>query len=182
MIDILRDLGIYRVVGGGSGEVIKSVQRGKINSHSTSNDITINEIDPNKSIVLLHSYYAAGATPYMAIPRINIVDATTLRVERGVSTVITDISWEVIEFNNVKSVQRGEQYSGGSASEQIITINPVNINKSFLYHTFTHVATGAAISNLNPLSDSMFLYDESTIKIKLAMNFSKVAWQLIEFK
>lgn len=91
---------------GGGG--IKSVLRGTTNLGTAFGaatvDVTISAVDAAKSAVLVSTRtswntsssgeLAIGATAYL-------VNSTTLRVQRGGSTVVnaTVVEWQVVEFN-----------------------------------------------------------------------------------
>ena len=58
-----------------------------------------------------------------------LLNATTINLERFTNTKPVDYSWTVIEFNNVKSLQRGDLTLQGAS---YVSINPVNLSKSIL--------------------------------------------------
>lgn len=112
---------------------VKSTQRGSTTlSGATSIDVTITAIDPTKSILIFTAGEAGGTTlPNVMVEGI-LVNATTIRFRKGTATGYTTIKWQVIEFNNVKSLQRGEITIAGSTATAAITA--VDLNKSVLFH------------------------------------------------
>lgn len=167
------------ISGGGSN--IKSIQRGTIaiNVATTTIDITVTSIDTTKSIAIISNNQDGVSNPSEACFAITIINATTIRITRTASsfTSIT-VSWQLIEYNNVKSKQTGTFEQTSALTDQSVTVTSVNTSKSILYATHTSVVTGIQTASW------VFLYkllNSTTIAFN-GQNASTKYWQLIEFE
>jgi hypothetical protein len=169
----------------GSGKVsgatsIKSTQRGTyvFSTTEVTKDIAITVIDTSKSIILVTSNNPNGTVntyvqSYSASGE--ILNAITIRLERGgiAESTTTRVNWQVIEFNNVKSLQRGIT---SSPTSQPITM--VDVSKSMFIYSTSSENTGTLYYYL--ACDS-WLVDSTHICTNQKGNSCKVKWQLIEF-
>ena len=96
---------------------VKSIQRG-----NGTGSITINAVDINKTLVRTPG---TGGNSYVVIPYARLVSATSIDVGYGLSGATID--WEVIEFNKIKSIQRG------SSTTSPVTISGINPNKASVF-------------------------------------------------
>ena len=140
------DLGI-------SGSNIKSVQRGTISmSSGTSATVTIAPVNVQSAIVKITyarisdgSNYGASYESFTAI----LTNSTTITISRYSATSnILRISWEVIEFNNVKSLQVINT-TFLSNTQTNVTIAPVNISKTMLFPSFASTLAASLIAAIN---------------------------------
>ena len=157
---------------------IKSIQRGSFSYYNlTTYNVTINPVDTTKSIIYVshNGGYARANTDLIAA---KISNSTTINFSSGddyTNEVI--VSWIVIEFTNVKSLQTGSVVASGATTN--VAISTVDILKSFSvvskkststssttgYYRFTHhitTATNLAITGQN-------------------VNTETYEWQVIEF-
>lgn len=122
-------------VGGGSN--IKSIQRG-VATITTGQDlsITISSVDITKSIVLINSRgtYNDNTTNFVYGKLLN---STTLYLARGFNgAVTTNISYQVIELQNIKSMQKGTSIIDVSQSNIAVTIGSITLDKVILFTSF----------------------------------------------
>jgi len=160
------------------GAKIKSLQTGKssILGRNSSVDITISSVDVAKSVVIITSttYSSSGGNGFAyAI----LVNGTTLRVLRnyGSSDVATAFTWQVIEFDDVKSIQSG--VFNLSAAEATQTITTVNKAKSILFCSSSGGATAA-----NTIAWG-WIKDNSTLEFGRQYNYgtTTIGWFIVEF-
>ena len=89
---------IWKVVGG-----VNNVQRGKYTASITAGsfaDVVITSVDTTKTMInLLNSYSASSSTGTSTNINLQLINATTLRINNDSSISNTNISWEVIEYN-----------------------------------------------------------------------------------
>lgn len=180
---------------------IKSIQRGLIDRTIPGTDpptkhtfnITVNAVDPSKSIVLVRTLSDANTRPSVGVFICQLVNATTLQFTNQDGSVLggkTKGSWQLIEFNPelVKSVQRGViQVGARNLTEYTVTINAVNPAKSILIVN----------NNIYYTTDVFYLYgygeyygelkNSTTVSIRRPSSyepydrFSEAAWEVIEF-
>ena len=157
---------ILRPSGGGSN--IKSIQSGQVDIASTSIDITISAVDLTKSIPII-TYYNNQTTPSKSLLRAKLINSTTLRIYLDTYGNVTPLTWKVIEFNNVKSLQTGD------TSSSSITVSSVNVNKSVLFASSTSATTTGNAYNIR-----YTISNPTTITIDSIPIFI-TTWYLIEF-
>jgi len=160
------------------GAVIKSIQRGTVNPSSNTTDVTISEVDLTIAIPRLTIKAAgnAGIAVDEVMARIEFLNDTTIRITMTSynGAFIPTFFWEVIEFNNVKSIQSGYVSSGNNAS---VSVSAIDENKSIIYSSASSFATG-----LTPYACFYKAIIESSTNIKLeGWSNPNVQWYLIEF-
>jgi len=165
-------LSLYNSVSGGSN--IKSIQRGftALDGSTTSKTVTILAVDTTKAIIKVYYYNAGAAAVYTAIQAI-ISSATSFSLIRGdINGSTCSIYWEVIEFNNVKSLQKGTYGGFGT-----ISITSVNLSKSFI------IASWYANAYATSLFQGYGLTAANQITIAQSGTDGAIyhAWQVIEF-
>lgn len=172
------------VMNGPGGSNIKSIQRGvaTINGLSTV-DITISSVDTTKAICRV-STGNQGATFAKALFKSEITSATNLRLTRNTADA-NDVQtyWDVVEYNNVKLLQKGTVAINSGSSYATVNITSVDLAKAILFFDFSSDATDTApdfqyimISGGIIANNQLKFY-----KINTAYNFS-VNWRVIEFK
>lgn len=176
---------------GGSGDIIKSIQRGLLMPTTTpSKRITINEVNVDCSIVRLTTDgVCANETPSVnaqkTVVSANLRDSSTVRIE--INTIDTSaqpyIRWEVIEFNPefIKSKQAGITVNSDSVSTTEQSITAVNVGKAIMFAT---AFTTGSISTIGGASFNYWIDSSTTIKFfqVTPANARKYHWQVIEFK
>lgn len=160
-----------------SGSNIKSIQYGASGISGLYSSLTISSVDLTKSVAIL-----LGCSGYSGSPdgnlfsSISILDSTTLQIARGLSSNSITCSWCVVEFNNVKSLQKGSSHI--TASTATVSISKVNLTKSLLFCSFR--------TSANPLYSLMLpywrFYSDSALYFSSAgVPDYTVEWQVIEF-
>ncbi len=177
-------MGIGYLTGqGGGGSNIKSIQRGLV---SMSYDLaaytyTINSVDINNSIVRLNNNLSQNGSADQNVLKSAFVSATQIKIETLSSGATRpNVSWEVIEFKNVKSIQRITKSIPSSLSSDESTISPINRNKTILFFDYTAGGT----NDMSYLQLSTFISSDNTISFYRksgSSNFS-VNIQVVEFK
>jgi hypothetical protein len=163
-----QDLGLHGLIGGG-GSNIKSVQRGQLTLSTTQIDITISAVDLTKAIPIISSY-SNQVTAATTLLRAKLINPTTLRIYLNTYGNATNVTWDVVEFNNVKSLQIGD-----TVDTVATTVSAVNVNKSMLF------ASSTATSTAGYYRVSYFLLDSTTINIKSMPITLTTTWYLVEF-
>jgi hypothetical protein len=158
------------------GSNIKSIQRGRYENTSAlvTIDIPVSTIDMSSSIVLLSVRTSDGRQAYGAITGV-ITSLNNIRLQVGIGSSQI-IYWTLIEFNNVKSIQRGSfTYSANATNNpSTITINSVNTNKSFVIATHR----GSNITYAHDVACDLLNSTTLTVDANLA---GTLEWQAIEF-
>ncbi|MYX18868.1 hypothetical protein GTY77_02080 [Streptomyces sp. SID8380] len=168
-----------------SGGGVKRVQRGRsvISAGEQSVMPTINEVDLNKA--LLKFEYGSGGTDGLAnesfiYGQLNSNNSIIFsRYVRPSSSVIVDITWEVVEFENVRSLYRG--YVNVTGSNGVVLLpREINVQKSFFLVSFNSIASAPINTFMNvrgTLSgDRLSLYNTDLNR------HVTVAYQVIEFE
>lgn len=112
---------------------IKSIQRGFTTLQGVASlDVTISPISVGNSVALLE-FYPAGGVFAEDQTSIQIIDSTTIRIERYGNHFNVYVAWQVIEFDSygVKSLQKG--VTEITSSTATVTISKVNLSKSILF-------------------------------------------------
>ncbi len=165
----------------GGGSNVKSVQSGTyiMNPPEASKDITISTVNASNCIILVSGSPSSYA--YTCLIAGHMVDNSTINVSRSSgSTFSVTISWQVIEFNAVKSIQRGTYTMDNGTWGGTASITEVNLLKTFLI--FSWKTNGGTVFEHS--------YAQCRLTDNSTLSFSKSAvaslcvvdWQLIEFK
>ncbi|MGM1048408.1 MAG: hypothetical protein ACQEXX_20025 [Bacillota bacterium] len=172
-----------------AGGGVKRVQRGVAtiltqggtDPTPTYVEVKINEVDLNKS-VLKFEFSGGSSYPEYNYTRGELIDSTTIRFTRtkNDSQNVVRIVFEVIEFENVKSLRRGTKAMNSSLLN--IPLNPpVDLSKSFVFASFnsnTQSPINNTLGNIRPQLDK-----ENNLSIELAIGGTgaTVAYQVVEF-
>jgi len=165
----------------------KSIQRGiaTINSALIVN-VTIASVDITKSIVLIDYSFTGGSQDNSKNSLVKAKLTTGANIELSVqgytSGPVLTISYTVIEFNNVKSLQTGLFNVVSDGVEHTVTVSAINVSKSILFKSFSS-------NNANVSASEMILrtriIDTTTLGFYQKDNVGgytlKTEWQLIEF-
>jgi hypothetical protein len=155
------------------GASIKNVQRGQTAMTSTTRTVTISPVDVNKSFVKLSINSSAGNQSSHVLGK--LIDATTLQLEVYSQYQYTTVYWEVVEFETIKSLQKGETIVSGQISVSV-TISSVDTTKAFVI-----------FSDLDDLpshrSNYAYLYSNTTLVVGTPSGGGTVRfyWYVIEF-
>jgi hypothetical protein len=176
-------MGVGYLTGqGGGGSNIKSIQNG-VSSMGTGVgyiDVTISAIDITKTVVIVtDGYETSGNYPYDGYCKMvaSVINSTTIRITRGVTNAnVNNINWQVIEFNNVKSLQSG--VVGGTVTNGDATVNSYDPSKSMLIVNYMLSTT-----TNSDYTVTIFKNGSGKIGYVIFSNYYVTArWQLIEFK
>lgn len=135
-------LGITNIGGGGGkAPIIKSVQRGVRSGTNTAQSIsiTINTVDPDKCMVIVQGGNGTDR-PYWGMYAGYLSNSTTLVLIRHTGTTTSsnvELYWEVVEFTENVSVQRGIT----AVTTSPVTISEVDLSKAFVYCSGTSPQT-----------------------------------------
>lgn len=129
----MSEIGIFGGAGGGKTNPIKNIQH--INAYlatGVSNKAyTLNEFDPDSTIIVVDTAKGSN-TNYLrdqALWRNGITNSTSVYIGRYDNDTTAYGTVRVIEFNNVKSIQRVDAYSGYNFP----AINAVDMSKSICF-------------------------------------------------
>lgn len=182
MLDIRDHGGKFGGVAGGKN--IKSLQSGTVtpfnNTTTTTHNIPITAIDVSKSIVRI-SYFPQGSAGASAAISATLSDSSVRLNRYGKAQSMSwPIYWEVIEFENVKSKQIGNSPGNGNISYPI-TISPVDVSKTLIFHSQISLNTNAIGMNAQDYSSGLSLTNSTTLNIT-GSDRAFVDYQIIEFK
>jgi len=176
-VEVIESADFFTYAPKGGGNNIKSIQRGRLELTSTSQNINISAVDTSKAVIYVN--YQSGISNGTAAVRGKIVDSTTINLSKF-GTDKAYVSWVVVEFDNVKSLQKGDYtLSTGIAT---IPISTVDLNKSLLVCSWQ--SDNSDNASYSVLMEYGF-QDASNIYLNIATDALKnryVHWQVIEFK
>lgn len=158
---------------------IKSIQRGIVNftANAYTMDIPISPVDLNVAVVRIVPYIrwpSTNATIYHV--KAKLIDNTTLRLERQNYTSSDHfITYNIIEFNGVKSLQKGD-FTLASTTDTV-TISAVDISKSLVFNSYK--SSNSTLGNSWVSAD---LDNSTTIRFNCTSgSVMDNHWQVIEF-
>lgn len=164
------------------GATIKSIQRGvsQIPSGQSFIDVVISSVDELASIVRSPYTIQAGSNLNDVIIKCELINNTTVRLSRNNAPAFNsaNIYWVVIEYNNVKSLQKGTYSLGVSGSEQTVNISSINVDKSQIFSSFTHNEGSSQIDGSNL---GYRIINNTTIGFETGAIRPDIHWQVIEF-
>lgn len=168
--------------GEGGGSNVKSIQRGVASfpSGNYSVDVTIASVDLSVAIVTMSQKAINDGLRSMKLSA-QILNATTIRFTRLLTTAVGafDFAWEVTEYNNVKSLQKGIIETMASLLQNV-NVSSIDVSKSILFATW---CTNATTNNYLASSMLYRISGSSTITFDSSnTQHSNVSWQLLEFK
>ena len=171
-------MGVGYLTGqGGGGSNVKSVQRGSILMDATTKNITISSVDLQKSVVIVNTVSAESTIDKILVSG-SITSATNLRLTIGAISTTTYVYWQVIEFNNVKTLQTGTTTL--TSATTTVNISNVNMTKSIIFSSFK--STNAQTASLG--NQTAYIDSTTTIVLKDAnyITGKSAIWYVIEFK
>lgn len=168
-----------QILGTPAKKTIKTIQRGTMTMTSTGTSVTISAVDRTKAIIKawVRINSDVSASPKRLLVKVNFFSDTIIQFEIGDSILNTFVEWEVIEFNNVKSIQRG--LTSAISGSNNITIASVEINKATL---FVSTKSDSTVSNN---SSTMVSGAKLTTSTNINIYLYALGWveyQVIEFK
>lgn len=164
--------------GGGN---IKSIQRGVYTSATaaTSYDLDITPVDTTKSVILISCTTASiPSAPDRVYCTAEFVDSNTIRFKKEDPADGITVSWQVIEFQNIKSMQTGEYTLTTDNTEVTVSITSVDTSKSLVFFS---TRTPSNVNNINS-----YLYVRLSASNSLAISGEGtetryVRWWVVEF-
>lgn len=178
-VDRIEELIKANIFGGGSS-VIKSIQRGIATINSLDFSVPITTVDPSKSIVLVN-YYPAFATQWNSRTHIRgYLSGDGSAVYLAVYAYYSNIyaAWQVIEFNNIKSLQSGLLTNSSNLSSLTVTVNSVNLAKSILFCSYQSKDGTETLKYGLP---RYYLSDSTTITFENCDKINYINWYVVEF-
>jgi len=180
-------MGVGYLTGqGGGGSNIKSVQRGKstLAFGVVALNVVISTVDINKSIVKIYrkptSSTAISAAGAMVKAKITTsVNLELSRIDDIYNGYDVDVYWEVVEFNNVKSLQKGDYVLTNPTTLENIAINAINMSKSIIFASWTTISTSTAMI---PVLDIAYINTSTQVSVMSSGFTGTIHWQVIEFK
>jgi hypothetical protein len=107
-----------------------------------------------------------------------LTTGSNINFSTGLTGAEISVAYQVVEFENIKSLQSGEfTYAG---VETTITVNSVDLNKSVLYFSFSTDSTSNLII-LSALRGSINNATQLLFSHNAGLNFF-INWYLVEFK
>jgi hypothetical protein len=170
--DTVNNFFVYAPRGGSN---IKSVQRGIVTISVLNTNVTITTVDLSKSVLKFTSRAVQSPLdPSRIGVRGKLSSQTNINFTTESSSPGTQVYWEVVEFNNVKSIQRGDVSNLASNAQ---TISTVNQQKSIIFHSNTLKTT---------TQDASLVFTASNITNSTQINLFSIPncdwhWQVIEF-
>lgn len=183
----MEDLRLHGLISGG-GSNIKSIQRGTATMETglTEKLIDISTIDMNSAIVMVSGCAYNESYADRAFVAAEIASNAQIKLIRGYSSTNNNpISWQVVEFNNVKSLQRGSillPFNSPYPPTVDVTVNTINPEKSMLcvsFHTVYSDNSGLAIRNIQGAYN---IKNSTTIEFIHSSTKVTAHWELVEFK
>ena len=162
---------------GAGGSNIKSIQRGTVLFSATSTAVAITAVDINKSIVIMQVYSAGANSTQIALVGATLTNATTITFEKNLAGNV-DVSWQVVEFNNVKSKQYGSKAT--AAASDTVAITGIDTAKSVLVVTYFTAVNTASIRDC---FNYAVLTNSTTITFTTYNTSANTTykWQVLEF-
>jgi len=160
---------------GGGGSNIKSIQKGTLTLIAVDTNITISAIDLTKAIVVVRMYMTSNSKSSQCSVSGDLTTSTNLLLNVP-EAYSQEVEWEVIEFNNVKSLQRGVVSIDTTLTNT--TISSVDVNKTMVIYSFTSNDT-----NNIPLAIlvSSYLTTLTNLQSVIGSSTGTLKYQIIEF-
>lgn len=167
---------------------IKSVQSGdaSIAAGYQILQTTISAVNTSNSVVIIQN---AGNETQTSVQHLcvlgELINSTTLSLVRVGTSGEAKVTWTVIEFENLKSLQTGTlQTTGGPGSFQTASITTVVPSKTMVFASFKTVDLGT-FATLGAGAIRARLWDESSVSVAREVGgFGTVTvrWYVVEFK
>lgn len=167
--------------GGGGGSNVKSIQRGTTTVNELEKEVPIEPVDITKSVVILsEKSHPNGGYVAETCTMGSLSDSTTLELNVGLVNANRHptVEWQVIEFDNIKSLQSGILTTTLATDARAITsVNPLKTLVLFSHMTNYPDALHAwhALCTLKLASATHITFQQ------YAAIHAKVAWFVIEF-
>ena len=178
-IQLIRDsVNDFFILAPKGGSNIKSIQKITITTDSsTSINQSITSVDPLKSVVFGFKKTSSGNASVDSW-NFEITSNTNINVSRNTSVVTAQtLLIYVVEFNNVKSLQKGNVTFSTNTTN--VAVTNVNISKSMVFVSMKTTETGSDFDSYNISPE---LTTNTNLLLTTNSGDSKTTkWQLIEF-
>lgn len=166
--------GSINVLGGGGGSTIKSVQSGKVQQAqgSTTTNVAIQSVTPANCVVLVEPVGDTVTSATMALG--TFPNNTTLRLQRTDPDYSIYTFYKVIEFENLKSMQKLSTTIKRHDLTKTVNISTVNPNKTLVFLNWRTEITGNAT---NSATDGFSNYQLTANQITITLgrnSFGKI--------
>lgn len=145
-------IGRTNITGGMSSPPIKKVQRGMIKPTAALHTVTIENITPSKSAVVFDFMRAMTSSGAEIIP---VPELYTNAIKINTMNFATDrmpyVSYEITEYDDVKSIQSGTISIGTSSTYGSATISEVDPSKCIV------------ISYVKPTGSTYSFYEQTAL-------------------
>lgn len=170
------------IVKGGlndAGSNVKSIQSGYVSVNETTANVTISAVNLANSIVkITYTNQSAGDTAKNLSIQAKLTNSTNIQFTNGgIYSYPFQVYWEVIEFQNVKSIQKGDYAYTTSGST---TISSVNTSKAMLFFSFYSDSTNSSSNNLSYTVMGGYINSSSVSFYGETFN-AYIHWQVVEF-
>ena len=175
----------------GNHSPIKSIQTGISYTPYGSYDneaAIISAVDVNKSIVLCYKYGASVDRLNMTTAFGYLASSTSLHTyTMGAYSGTLEVYWQVIEFNGIKSLNRGEVstsgFTSGTPYYKDITIPAVNLSKTMIFmQCFTTASDTEDEASYNT-SFGAYMLNSTTLRITKNSSADRITayYYVVEF-
>lgn len=173
-----KTLGTENGLVNGTYSNIKSIQKISFSFSSTTDVRTISQIDVSKSIVIITTYpgtseYATGS--YVDVTA-KITDSTSVTFNKANSFRTVMVAAIIIEFNGVKSLQKGTATRANGVN---ISISNIVLEKSLLF--FSYRDTTDASDGIGGHAMQGYIANSSALYFWSNNGAKTIEWQVIEF-
>ncbi|NLK87717.1 MAG: hypothetical protein GX279_09530 [Clostridiaceae bacterium] len=167
---------------------IASIQRGYLKANAVVVDVPINAVDLNRAIVIAVPFainYEANTQTSLVSAELTSATNISLKIKTLTSSYIVRVYWTVIEFNNIKSIQRGDTKISGTNT--YIDINLVDPDKCMVFCTQRADGTSGLTGNegMAYMLDSHLEFNSGTRAILYSYATGSrpkiIHWQIVEF-
>lgn len=164
---------------GGGGSSIQSIQSGTAILTAQTLDVAITAVDLTKSVLIMSikTTTAGNTRESSLLIRGKLTSATNINFAMDAAFVeqIT-VKWQVVTFNNVKSLQRGDLAL--SLTNQNVTISAVDPLKTLLFFNYNSTTATSFVSG-NLVAGS--IANATTLNFLQSGSTKNLHWQVIEF-
>jgi len=165
----------------GEQSVGSAMVYGNITGGLSTIDVTISPVDLSRAVLVFSTRDIGGDLSDQAMVRGDIIDSTTVRFTRGNNSGGNIfIEGQVIEFSNVRRLQRSGVLVTTSGGMTAATIIPVNVNKSIVFASWSASISSSAISSTQV--SYRFGGSDSIIFSYSSVFTGAISFQVVEFE
>lgn len=182
--NIKNGVSIFGKVGSFVSPIITNLRMGLITiaADTAIKDTAITSVDRNRSIIMMSYSGSFGSIVSGAIPAVDLTSNTNIRAQRFTAVAeVTTIRFIVIEFANVKSIQRGQTQVYGTNTD--IPITAVTLAKAIPFCSFRYDQYQDSYHLLDTYLQ-YYLATTTALRIEVAGRadrYKMIYWQVVEF-